>query len=432
MSTVSVTSTGRPPPSPYRSTRTLEDVQMSLSLNSLSSPTSPECMTSLLLKPLPRLPQGCSSIYSLEIVRDTGMREQEKIRPQTAGENIREKRTEATDTIPSKPSLEASQTEVIPGTAHSLMSRAFLNEEQYGVGIYMARANHYFREKKWEIFPELAPQQNLKSFSPEHQRKRKWNTTRRIRRRPAWKDRFDYHAEGAVQGFKTIHTYMTKPRLRKNLHEASQTFHRPALFPQPYCPPRFDLLPESRPSSTSTIDSFEIQRTLADVNEQLKYVTLQDRMDSSEDSLPLPRDDWLRPMTSVMNDHNELPGSSYRPTRCIPHTQPVPRTIGRGSYRGLQFLRRFKAESQGQCEIKERSEEHSTKPVASPLSLIATRSGSSQSSLTSSRTFLAAWDRAKQLLTEQRAARRRMELKKQIRLIGPIDHYPDGTVNQWM
>jgi len=40
---------------------------------------------------------------------------------------------------------------------NSLLLEALISEEQTGVGAHPANANHYFREKKWEFFPELAP-----------------------------------------------------------------------------------------------------------------------------------------------------------------------------------------------------------------------------------------------------------------------------------
>lgn len=44
----------------------------------------------------------------------------------------------------------------------------------------------------------------------------------------------------------------------------------------------------------------------------------------------------------------------------------------------------------------------------------------------------AAYDGAKQKIADVQAARRRAEMKKQIRLVGPIDQYPDGSINRWV
>ena len=44
----------------------------------------------------------------------------------------------------------------------------------------------------------------------------------------------------------------------------------------------------------------------------------------------------------------------------------------------------------------------------------------------------AAYNGAKKKIADVHPTRKKAELKKQIRLVGPIDQYPDGSVNQWV
>jgi hypothetical protein len=375
-----------------------------------------------LWKPLPKLPQRESSVYSRESIIDNYMDRNDKdestyIQP----DFIRSEPDVAQQSI--KPPAAPSQVSLADVAGQekrgSLMIKAFVTEEQYGMGMHLAKANHYFREKKWEIFPELAPQPAVRTLNPSS-RSRKWAFHRKRHQTESY-GHTSSESDGFALNLDPIRTYVKKTlskkssqlKMKNNASESSVAFHS-----------------RRRKNSISTaseasIETAELQRSLAHVRNRMQTLSLWSHS-SDDSSVSTNLESWRQP-TAAFKNPSRRSGPKRRP-------RPTSKLVGQKAP-GIRFVKYRRSPS-----LKE-GRKCPDQGMPSP----STSSQSSQSSHpTSSRSehgkmlqqgthaVLSAIDGAKKKIAESRAARRRAELKKHIRVIGPIEHYPDGTVNQWL
>lgn len=345
---------------------------------------------------------------------------------------------------------------------YSIGFKAFLTEEQYGVGMHLARANHYFREKKWEIFPELGPQAARRDVSSPI-------PTRSPRKgRPRLPKGFSRQqlCQGEVFGIKLKpvashiqHKLVTKTsrlRLRMMSLEEKDEEESPRETAQLS---RNDSSTSSSKDSDRTlvnnvIESVEGPDTLkpsfATVRQRIRDTSpwiVTTRSELKKESIALCKATSTTVFNMVSHAENKL--TTAKTTRSRSSSQPTP------AYRLRQHTSSTSVDASSANEPLPLVRVVTEKPILSIQTHFHASSSSPSPSTTErggglpdyarhirakskSKTkdtmvfFATAYDGAKQTIADVQAARRRAEIKKQIRLVGPIDQYPDGSINHWV
>lgn len=373
-----------------------------------------------LWKPLPRLPeQRNSSVYSRESIIDNYIDRDDKddytdlmlSEPDDAGQPLK-----------SPPAFSQPSSTGFGGQGErpercSLTFRTFLSEEQYGVGMHLAKANHYFREKKWEIFPELAPQPVVQTPHPPA-RSRKWTLPRK--RHPTGPNG---HARSESDGYlKPIRTYVQKTLSKKcSLREMKKT---PSETGMPFNSRRrrhSTSTTSDTSVSSSLIDRDELQRSLAAVRLRMQALSLESQSSDDDSLFATDQRPW-RKRTS--NPHRRF-GPKRRP-------RPSSKLVGQKAP-GVRFVK-YRRSPSLKAEDRPCPGRRPPSPPSppSPSEASPPRPEYVKALQQSTNSVLSALGGARKKIAESRAARRRAELKKHIRVVGPVEQYPDGTVNQWL
>lgn len=382
-----------------------------------------------LSKPLPKLPLRVSSVYSRENTvesytdTDDGF-DEASLRPPTKKETHAARRLSKRRAHAVRRSITQQNS---PGNRYSLTFKAFLSEEQYGVGMHMAKANHYFREKKWEIFPELAPQ-SVTRTGPAPARSHRWKI--KLKRRPGISNgNASSQGDGFQLTLKPIRDYLqhTQQALVKktsNLRLKKKPSQVTVPLPMHTRKPSTSSNDSDLSALTDTMDNVQLQRSLAAVRERMRAMSIWSHADSSEENLTMRARRKNTKKTGMPASASWRRGAKHKtPSPCRAEEQRSPHYI--------KFTRQYGSPTSAEPRLY---------PDRNPLSPTSTQSQSSALSLPECRKALqkktshvfSAIDGVKNKITESRASRRRDELKKHIRVIGPIEQYPDGTVNQWL
>ncbi|KAF3388291.1 hypothetical protein DPV78_012172 [Talaromyces pinophilus] len=345
---------------------------------------------------------------------------------------------------------------------YSIGFKAFLTEEQYGVGMHLARANHYFREKKWEIFPELGPQAARRDASSP-------TPTRSSRKgQPRLPKGFSRQQlrQGEVFGInlRPVARHIQHKLVAKTSRLRLRMMSLEERDEEGESPRETARLSRNGSSSSSSKDS---ERTL--INNVIESIespdtskpsiaTVRQRMrdmspwivtthsELKEESIAL----WKTTSTTVLNmvSHAENKLATAKTTRSRSSSQPTP------AYRLRQHTSSTSVDTPSANEPLPLVRAVTEKPIlsiqthfhasSSPSPSTTERGGGlpdyarhirskSKGKAKDTMVFVAAaYDGAKQKIADVQAARRRAEMKKQIRLVGPIDQYPDGSINQWV
>lgn len=375
---------------------------------------------------------------------------------------------------------------------YSIGFKAFLTEEQYGVGMHLARANHYFREKKWEIFPELGPQTTSRDASSP-------TATKSPRKgRPRLPKAFSKqqlcqgevfgislkpvaeHMKPVIEHIKPIVNHMKtqtenlKPVASHIQHKLVTKTSRLRLRMMPVeekeeeveSPQAVTRLSRNDSSSSSSKDS---DRTLvnhiiepvespetssltkssfATVRQHMRDISpwiVSTRSELKQESIAL----WKSTSTTVLNivSHAENKLTATTMTRSRSCSAPSL------AYRLRQHTSNTSVDTSSANEPLPIVRVMTEKPILSIQTHFQASSptttnrggvsvnsipdharhfrGKSKSKTKGTMVFVAAaYAGAKQKIADVQAARRRAGMKKQIRLVGPIDQYPDGSINQ--
>ncbi|RMJ22985.1 hypothetical protein PHISP_06152 [Aspergillus sp. HF37] len=325
----------------------------------------------------------------------------------------------------------------------SLALNAFLSEERYGSGFGWAQnqnrvgTSHYFREKKWDFFPELATpsalQNSTSSSLPPGPRNSKHPKKDAGRLNlPGWnRNRWhSEHAGGSGPGLAIAHG--VRDSIRSYVHrtlsktEKSSRQNRPVTAPLIY------------PCKTSTSLS---DRSLAQTASQQNSLAMSDQSRSL--SLSTTTD-------SSTNDHNHSRNSADAPAR-RPKQLAVPISPyqkygasiwdksggakkGHSRHRQVRFPKRQTTKR----PPKHGANKYSTSaPTLSSLSPLQHQQNQQQrdyvKALHDGTSHVRdALDDAKRKVTESKADRRRERLKAQIKHVGPMNPRSNGEADPWM
>lgn len=448
-------------------------------------------------KPLPSLPDRTSSIYGTESTIDLSHciekpldhnnlllgrnRSKSDADSDAASTRFYRKRN-----VAHRNSLAARASE-----RYSIGFKAFLTEEQYGVGMHLARANHYFREKKWEIFPELGPQATGRDASsptatksPRKGRPRLPKGCSRqqlcqgevfgISLKPVaehMKPVMEHirpvvnHMKTQTENLKPVashiqHKLVTKTsRLRLRMMSLEEKEEEEAKARETTRLSRNDSSSSSSKDSDRTLVNNVIEPVESPETAKPSFATVRQRMrdmspwivttrsELKEESIAL----WKTTSTTVLNivSHAENKLTAATMTRSRSCSQPSP------AYRLRQHTSSASIDTSSANEplpivrvvtekpiLSIQTHFHASSPTTTERGGVSVTSipgyarhirAKSKSKTKDTMVFVAAaYDGAKQKIADMQAARRRAGMKKQIRLVGPIDQYPDGSINQWV
>lgn len=326
----------------------------------------------------------------------------------------------------------------------SLALNAFLSEERYGSGLGWARnqnrigTSHYFREKKWDFFPELATpsalQNSTSSSLPPGPRASKHPRKDAGRLNlPGW-NRNRWHSEHAGSGGPGLAiAHGVRDSIRSYVHrtlsktEKSGRKNRPVTAPSIY------------PCKTSTSLS---DRSLAQTASQQNSLAMSDQ----------PRSLSLSTTTdSSSNDHNGRNSSdapARRPKQLAVPISPYQKygasiwdksggtKRSHGRHRQVRFPKRQTAKRPPKHGTNKHSTSAPTLSSPSPLQHQHQNRNQQQSYVKALHGGTShvrdALDDAKRKVTESKADRRRERLKAQIKHVGPVNPRSNGDAQPWM
>lgn len=276
----------------------------------------------------------------------------------------------------------------------SVVLRSFLVEEHYGTSssINMAHANHYFRHKKWELFPELAPPTAARASQQPPRRRQKTL----VRKRPRGGSQSSSSPPSSPSSLNWEGLRVNLKPVRGYMHAALK---RSTL-------PQFRLgrsrsknPPNSRHSDSSALDPINQKRDVPDTPDRLRALSLESSIDSLNHTSGKPWQTAREPAPILRwksSRNRDIPSPREQHTRKMLRLDPQHDKPARSMM-----------SSRGSQSFSSPSSPTTTEEVTSPQR----------------KTFqqvLAAIDGATQKLVESRAARRRAELKKNIRFVGLV------------
>lgn len=384
----------------------------------------------------------------------------------------------------------------------SIGIKTFLTEEQYGIGMHLAKANHYFREKKWEIFPELGPRCGDTSDGSISINTTSTSFSSKIHRLRLPK-RIKNFQITQIDGFSVKFTPVSdqmrltidniKPVIRRmksqtrNLkplcHQIQHSLVKKTSRMQIRCQrrkndpennrPRFDgRTSETPPSLRSqfSMSSFRDRHTITargpfeDEEYSSVFKTKSDRPSTG------PIYQRLRKISSrpqISNSHSQVKGGSIGLRKCasssfsttisqheINSTANITGRTGRSYSQPPEYSAKAHG-STSESDISparilfyERSDTRSPLSHGKDSEVIADpgkkainflpeyarhlRSKSKLTTKASLELVSSAYDGALRKISGMQAERRRTEMKKQIRLIRPVERYYDGCITHWV
>jgi hypothetical protein len=470
------------PPGTYNTKTSPPPVAVSTSLEGLEIGVPPPKRGALWLeKPLPKLPDRTSSICSeesssaIELVLENHHHQQQQHHYQDDLSNGRKRAKsdspEPTGRFYRRRNIAHRNSVTRSQERASIGFKTFLTEEQYGVSTHLSKANHYFREKKWEIFPELAPPQaqSVRYNGSPVSSTASSSTSKSARRNlvrprlPRGFSRQQIYHQGEVFGIdlKPVASQIQQTLVNKKSQLQLRLMKKPSQEgeeEEEETEVRVSVVPRSRNNSSSTndsdtttligiVDSSDIKRSIAMVRQRMREMSPWSRPGSSDDdshegSISL----WKSTSTSVLNLVSTLETKVQGSKLAKTFSQPVDVHLSDAA----SEIESVHDNSHDNHDDPEPELEPEPEPIPQalpkirgkpikPILAIQTHFDSSVVSLpecnktirAKSSYILIAFDGAKKKLAAVKAARRRAELKKNLHVVGPMDKYHDGSVNQW-
>lgn len=318
------------------------------------------------------------------------------------------------------PPWTVSRTDSIHGKVHgsSTPVSVSLSEAQYGRPSHWSQTrtgtNHYFREKKWDFFPELATPSALQAsgrlspgIRPGKTRKKDGRLNLAVKRR-RWHS-LDRAGLGLAYGVRdSIKTYMHRTLSKDSTENKAERPTRPTTAP---VYPPFDQGSFQRQNSkTGRRSSAELTAQLRAMS--LSTVSMNDMPESpvsirTQRSAPAPR-----------QKHLAVPMSPYQK-----YGSSIWESPKKSKRRNVQLPRYSKQPADIETWSASFSHANPTPPLSPPFKMQLQQNTQSAVRVLQDGTshVLVAIDEAKRKIIESRDERRRAALKSQIRLVGPVN-----------
>lgn len=408
-------------------------------------------------KPLPETPERISSFYSNDSLLDTYIHRTPTettdafhipavSNPDDFPETLR--RSTTAGTTSARPSLAQLSRDKVS----SLSLKAFMSQERFGGDIHARiRAGPYFREKKWDFFPELANPSGLQAATSRARPHGLIFKKTRRHRAPRSPVSLPASLEFGRSGGRWLSAENKALLLGQGLRDSIRSCVQKTVSRKRSCrcdcekrkekPPMKPNYPYSHRPTYDIIDSKSLyddsrsglQQDLVDVYEQMKILSISPGSSSDSSSGSSFGSSQRSPALSHKFSHQQLdsPTELYEDygfktggDLLFSHQQ----SYSGGSHATVaRHLRR----TSSMFEMRGYTSVNPTRPLSPPVSpplqqhtqpyVKALHNGTSQ--------MMSALDGAKKKLRETKADRRRAELKKQIRLVGPVDPWQHAGVN---
>lgn len=302
------------------------------------------------------------------------------------------------------------------------------SDAQYGRPSQWSRnrtgTNHYFREKKWDFFPELAPSAVQASRASAATRpgktRNKEGRLNRCSKRYRWQS-FDRAGLGLAVGVRnSIKTYVHRTWSRDSTEHKTKSIARPSTAP---------LDQPSVYGPSPNLHAQAMQHSSVDVELRLRSLSVSTMSSTSElcqspRSVYPPRPKQLAVPMSPYQQYGsaifETPKKAKKLNLRFPRYQRSSTTLG--------------LSTPSTPSAPEFESVNPTPPLAQPLKLQlqentreavrALQGGTSH--------VLVALDGAKKKITDHKEDRRREQLKSQIKLVGPVNPHTFAKVNPWV
>ncbi|KAL2829727.1 hypothetical protein BDW59DRAFT_141890 [Aspergillus cavernicola] len=312
-----------------------------------------------------------------------------------------------------------------PGTSSLALTTFLVEEDHYTppprwTPTHRVGPNHYFREKKWDFFPELATPSALPQNSPQNSRPRKKDSVR-----SRWISS-DKPAALANDVRNSIRSYVQRRLSRNSLDkEPPKRAHRPTtaptLYTRVYTPSQ-----QTAPSTSDRSDrrSSTVPQSPLYVGEKLAHLSVSPTGSSiSDQSLTPPK-----PTAFRRKKHLAVPISPYQKYgAAIWGKSGKDKRI---SYRQSQRVRFPKYRK----PAKDGFVSSATLPLTSPSrthlhegtrhAVKALQDGTSH--------VLVAIDGARKKMVGSKVDKKNTQLKSQIRLVGPVNPYTSYGADPWV
>lgn len=336
----------------------------------------------------------------------------------------------------------------------SIALESFLSEERYERPLYWAYtdklgANHYFREKKFHFFPELAtpsstsPTPTILKTSSSKSRKRDnfWIQTR-------WQHGSERTGLSHVRD--SIRSYVHRTLSRNSGSNSEES--RPTTAPLRYleqeeaapihcaaqhrhtASPTSIPFPSNRSFSAGANSSIQNSYDHSDLCREMRSLSISTRSTTSEHQPTTPSVPAITKSVSKQK-LSAAPMSAHQKYRAA--IWKMPESSKRISYRYGYSVRlpkydknktRWLPRSTGEKDARLCSDgSPSPQQNVDKDSAMANHDGR-----VASRAVILALDGAKKRLVETKADRRRAQLKKQIKLVGPVNPASYGRMDPWV
>lgn len=298
------------------------------------------------------------------------------------------------------------------------------SDAQYGRPSQWSRnrsgTNHYFREKKWDFFPELAPstlQANSRASAAIRPGKTRNKDGRlnRSTKRYRWHS-FDRAGLGLAVGVRdSIKTYVHRTLSRDSTETKTKSVLRPATAP---------LEAPAVYLASPTSQSATVQHSSAHVELQFRSLSVS-TMSSTSELCESPRSAYPPRQKQLA-----VPMSPYQQ-----YGSAIFETPKKAKKINVRFPRCQRSSTASRPSTPPQPDSvNPTPPLAQPLKMQlqqntreavrALQGGTSH--------VLVALDGAKKKITDNKDDRRREQLKSQIKLVGPVNPHTFAKVNPWV
>lgn len=316
-----------------------------------------------------------------------------------------------------------------PDASSSLALNAFLSEERYGPNSSWAQSrigtNHYFREKKWDFFPELGPS-GLQNSNLSHGR---LNSTRRKKdagrlNLPVF-NRNRWHPERASAGPGFAIASNVRDSIRSYVHRTLSKAEKPNQHDRPVTAPSLSCKTSMSLSERALANSGSRQASLA-MSDQSRSLLLSntdcstderhsdDRSAHCPKQLAVPISSYQKYGASIWDKSGGTKRASHVHHRQGAHVRfPKHHTPKRSKHVADRYSTSAPTLS---SSVRPGLQQQHSKDHAKAL-----HGSTSQ--------VRGTFDDAKRKVTEFKENRRRERLKAQIKLVGPLNPYSSGNGN---
>lgn len=311
--------------------------------------------------------------------------------------------------------------------------RTFLFEERYAPPPTWSPSNqsgpnHYFREKKWDFFPELATPSAINSpVADDTESKRRKNNPSLLQKNLGRWNSSERGVTIAHEVRDSIRSYVHRNITKKGSSEKSKQDPRPLTAPDWSYEEELPKTPALTYSDQSDSGSSAMQQSYVNVAERMKTLSV------ATDEDPVERCETSKSIPMQRPKQLAVPLSPYQQYgAAVWDKNGSPRRVNSRQGRSVRFprYRDQRRVPSLDCSTHGHACANATPPLSPPIRSPLQQSVKALQVSTNS--MLGAIGGAKRKMSKSKADKKRAQLKSKIRLIGPVNPYTTyGRVDPW-